>query len=96
MAVIGVGTKIGLVGGPGSFPSATRVFDRSTDEACIVQVPGTGLFGSGHWVVMAGFTFAFQASGTKPNIEIKALPKSEPQSSPGLPPFGHCMASFGF
>jgi len=29
----------------------------------MVQVPGTGLFGSGHWVVMAGFTFVFQASG---------------------------------
>src|SRR5438874_1635847 len=43
----GVGTKTGAVGGPVS-PSAARVTDRSTDEACMVQVPGTAWFGSGH------------------------------------------------
>jgi DNA-binding response OmpR family regulator len=30
------------------FPSAASVTDRSTDGACMVQVPGTDLFGSGH------------------------------------------------
>src|SRR5690242_12195620 len=47
----GVGTNTGAVGGPCAAPSATSVVDRSTVDACIVQVPATGLFGSGHWVV---------------------------------------------
>jgi len=89
----GVGTKIGAVGGLGAFPSAPSSTDKSTDDACIVHVPGTGLFGSGHWVATAGVVF--QASGTKPNSEISALPSAVPHSSVGLPPFGHCMASSG-
>jgi hypothetical protein len=43
----GVGTKIGMVGGP-VFPSTFSVTDKSTEEACMVQVPGTAWFGSGH------------------------------------------------
>jgi hypothetical protein len=45
---------------------------------------------------MAEFTFVFQASGTKPNKLINAVPSAGPQSSPGLPPLGHGIASFGF
>ncbi len=44
----GVGTKTGAVGGLGILPKAANVTDKSTEEACIVHVPGTGLFGSGH------------------------------------------------
>src|SRR4029077_5131510 len=87
---------MGAPGGPAILPSATSVLDRSTDDACIVQVPGTGLFGSGHCVEIVGLTFVFQASGTKPNNEINALPSAAPQSSPGRPPFGHGIASSGF
>jgi len=64
----------------------------STEEACIAQVPGTGLFGSGRCVLMFGF--ASQASG--PNRLISAFPSSTPQSSPGRPPSGHAIACFGF
>ena len=53
---------------------------------------GHGLFGSGHCVVMAGLTLAFQASGTKPNAEINAFPSATPQTSVGLPPF-NCRLS---
>src|SRR5262245_30066678 len=91
-----VGTKIGTFGGPGIFTRATRIFERSTDDACMVHVPGTGLLGSGHCVVMAGFTVVFHASGTAPNSSISFAPSSGPHSSPGLPPFGHAMASLGF
>src|SRR5690348_348251 len=87
---------MGAFGGPLIFPRAMSVLERSTDDACIVHVPGTGLFGSGHCVVIAGFTFAFHASGTKPNIEISALPNAAPHSSPVRPPLGHGIASFGF
>jgi hypothetical protein len=66
---LGVGTKVGAVGAP-VFPKAKSVFERSTDEACMVHVPGTGLFGSGHCVVIAGFTVLFHASGTNPNNEM--------------------------
>src|SRR5437868_816503 len=45
---------------------------------------------------MAGFTLVFHASGTKPKNLISAVPSAGPQSSPGLPPFGHGMASPGF
>src|SRR5262245_24993460 len=65
----GVGTNTGADGGPLS-PSANSVFDRSTDEACIVQVPATGLFGSGHWVEMAGLTVVFQATGSAQKSEV--------------------------
>src|SRR5215469_16966332 len=87
---------MGAVRGPLIFLSARSVFDKSTEEACMVQVPGTGLLGSGHWVVMAGFTFVFQASGRKPNMEIRAFPSAGPQSSVGLPPLGQAIASSGF
>src|SRR5207248_1391995 len=87
---------MGAVGGPGIFPRATSVSDKSTEEACMVHVPGTALFGSGHCVVMAGLTLVFQASGTKPKSLIKVWPRAVPQSSPGLPPFGQGMASAGF
>src|SRR5215471_8320414 len=40
----GVGTNSGADGGPVS-PSANSVFERSTDDACMVQVPATGLLG---------------------------------------------------
>src|SRR5262249_31996158 len=50
---VGVRTNTGPVGGPGIFPSATRVSDRSTEDACMVHVPGTGLLGSGHCVEIA-------------------------------------------
>src|SRR6185312_8732305 len=93
---LGVGTKMGALGGPDTLPSAISVLDRSTEEACMVQVPGTGLLGSGHCVVIAEFTLAFHASGTKPNMDINAWPSAVPQSSPGLPPLGHGMASAGF
>src|SRR5437764_13279633 len=93
---LGVGTKIFFVGGFGAFPSAAKVTDRSTEEACIVHVPGVGLFGSGHCVVMAELTFVFQASGTNPNALMSAAPRAGPQSSPGLPPSGQGIASFGF
>src|SRR5581483_7380289 len=78
------------------FPVVCSSTERSTEEACIVHVPGTGLLGSGHCVVMAGLTFVFQASGIAPNSAIKALPRAGPQSSPGRPPLGQGMASFGF
>jgi hypothetical protein len=58
------------VAGFGPFPSAASVCERSTDDACIVQVPGTGLFGSGHCVVIAALTFAFHASGRNPMAAI--------------------------
>jgi hypothetical protein len=45
---------------------------------------------------MAGFTLAFQASGTKPKKRINAAPSAGPHNSPGLPPFGHGIAWFGF
>src|SRR5574340_1492322 len=44
----GVGTKTGMVGGPGTLPSAIKGLERSTDDACIVHVPGTAWLGSGH------------------------------------------------
>src|SRR5581483_8897352 len=37
--LLGVGRKTFIAGG-GSFPSATSTAPRSTEEACIVQVPG--------------------------------------------------------
>src|SRR5215813_2799809 len=43
----GVGTNTGAVGGPVN-PRAESVIERSTEDACIVQVPATGLLGSGH------------------------------------------------
>src|SRR5215813_2214752 len=91
----GVGTKIGAIGGP-VFPSANRVLDRSTVDECMVQVPATGLFGSGHCVVMAGLTLFFQASGISPKKVIKAFPRAGPHSSPGLGLLGHGIASLGF
>src|SRR6185437_1282774 len=51
----GVGRKMLPVGGLAVMPSAPSSVDRSTDDACIVQVPGTGLFGSGHCVATAGW-----------------------------------------
>src|SRR5690349_10630798 len=92
---LGVGRKIGPVTGPGILPSATSTLERSTDEVCMVQVPGTGLPGSGHCVEIAGLTLLFQASGTAPNSAIKVWPRVLPQSSPGRPPLGHGMASSG-
>src|SRR5438309_33379 len=64
-------------------PGLASSTDKSTEDACMVHVPGTALLGSGHWVVMAGFTVCFQASGTKPNSEIKAFPSATPHSSVG-------------
>src|SRR5262249_8970445 len=92
---LGVGTNTGAVGGPGIFPSATRVADRSTEDACMVQVPGTGLFGSGHCVEIAWFTRVFHASGRAPNREMSFDPNSDPHSSPGLPQSGQGMAWVG-
>src|SRR5262249_43715432 len=69
--------------------------ERSTEDACIVHVPGAALLGSGHCVVMAGLTFVFHASGITPNSEMSALPSAGPQSSPGLPPLGQGIASLG-
>jgi hypothetical protein len=57
----GVGRNRGNRGGlgiPGLTASST---DRSTDEACMVQVPGTRWLGSGHWVATVGLLI--QASG---------------------------------
>src|ERR1051326_1352456 len=73
-------------------PSANSVVDRSTEEACMVQVPGTGLLGSGHCVGTRGL--AFQASGTNPKALTNALPRSGPQSSFVLIK-GHGIASPG-
>src|SRR5215831_15959997 len=87
---------MGILGGLGPLPSAASVTDRSTEEACIVQVPGTGLFGSGHCVVIAGLTVVFHASGTNPKAVINAFPSAGPHNSLGRPPFGHGIASFGF
>src|SRR5438477_11927987 len=92
---LGVGTKTGAVGRP-VFPKANKVSDRSTEEACMVQVPVTRWFGSGHCVVIAELTFRFHASGTAPKKWINTIPNFAPQSSVGLPPFGHDMASLGF
>ena len=39
----------------------------------MAQAPGTGLFGAGHCVV-AGLTFALQASLTEPNSESTCFP----------------------
>src|SRR5215471_124119 len=64
----GVGTKTWALAGEGALPNATNVCDKSTLEACMVQVPAAP-FGSGHWVAMAGLTLAFQASGSAPNSE---------------------------
>src|SRR5690348_184798 len=86
---------MGAFAGP-VLPSAANVTDRSTDEACIVQVPGTGWLGSGHWVVIAEFTFDFHASGMAPKNLINTSPKRLPHSSPRRPPLGHGMASSGF
>src|SRR5213594_2032863 len=72
----GVGTKIGAVGDPLGPANNT---DKSTEDACIVHVPGTALFGSGHCVVMAGFTFVFHASGTRPNMWMSACPNGPAQ-----------------
>src|SRR5207237_3181401 len=91
----GVGTIIGAAGGPCIFPKDTSVLDRSTEEACMVQVPGTWCLGSGHWVMMAELTFFFQASGTAPNSLINSAPSVAPQSSPRLPPFVQRIASPG-
>src|SRR5205823_9156547 len=93
---LGVGTNVFPVGGLGPFPKAASVTDKSTEEACMVQVPGVGLLGSGHCVVIAGFTFVFHASGTKPKALMSAAPRAGPHSSPGLPPFGQGIASLGF
>src|SRR5215469_1083667 len=90
----GVGTKILPVGGFAAFPRAASVTDKSTEEACIVQVLGTGLLGSGHCVETMGWVL--HASGRKPNALISAVPSAAPQSSPGRPPLGHGMASAGF
>src|SRR5215469_5449711 len=87
---------MGSLGGPGILPKATSVVDRSTDEACIVQVPGTGWFGSGHCVVIAGSTVFFQASGIKPKNLTSASPSLAPHNSFGLGRLGHLMASLGF
>src|SRR5437763_15654443 len=87
---------MGAVGGPGIFPRATSVSDKSTEEACMVHVPGTALFGSGHCVVMAGLTLVFQASGSKTKSLNKDWPRAGPQSSPGLTPVGPGSASAGW
>src|SRR5215469_6988247 len=86
---------MGAVAGPAILQSAINVCDKSTDEACIVHVPGTGWFGSGHCVVIAGFTFAFQASGIKPKNSMSFVPSAVPQSSVGRPPSGQGIASAG-
>src|SRR5215475_14281058 len=86
---------MGAVAGPWILLSAIRVCDRSTEEACMVQVPGTLWFGSGHCVVIAGLTVVFQASGRKPNSSISLAPNAGPQSSFGRPPLGHGMACAG-
>jgi hypothetical protein len=97
MAVIRRGHEYSAVGGPVVLPSATSVSDKSTDEACIVQVPGTGLFGSGHCVVMAGFTFAFQASGRTPKSEINFAPSAGPQKlHPACRQLGRASRRSGF
>src|SRR5215472_114053 len=57
----GVGTNKGAFGGFGMPGIPASRTDRSTEEACMVQVPGTGLFGSGHCVWTLGLVF--QASG---------------------------------
>jgi len=57
----GVGTNNGWVGGLGTLSIPASKTERSTEEACMVQVPGTGLFGSGHCVLTFGL--ASQASG---------------------------------
>src|SRR5689334_10551943 len=92
----GVGTNTGAVGGFGPAPSDASVTERSTDDACMVHVPGVGLFGSGHWVVIAGLTFAFHASGKAPKMEISVEPSAGPHTSPGLASAGQGMASLGF
>src|ERR1051326_8890086 len=74
----GVGTNRGAVGGP-VFPAAFSSTERSTEDACIVQVPGTALFGSGHWVGTAGCVF--QASGMNPKRLIRALRRAGTHSS---------------
>src|SRR5437870_13415312 len=89
----GVGTKTFMAGGPGVLPKATNVSDRSTDDACIVHVPGTGWLGSGHCVLTNGWVF--QASGTKPKNWMSAAPSAGPHNSPGRPPLGHGIASLG-
>src|SRR5262245_45352870 len=73
---LGVGTNIGCFGGLGKPGCPARRTDRSTEDECIVQVPGTGLFGSGHCVWTLGLVL--HASGTKPNRPISAFPRSVP------------------
>src|ERR1700730_3580425 len=59
---LGVGTNKGAIGGLGMPGIPASRTERSTEEACIVQVPGTGLFASGHCVWTLGVVL--QASGT--------------------------------
>ena len=56
-----------------AFPSAPSNTDKSTDDACIVQVPGTGLLGSGHWVATAGVVFLADPSPDRRAKLIDAL-----------------------
>jgi hypothetical protein len=86
---LGVGTKMGAVGTPLDPANSSG---RSTDDACIVHVPGTAGSGSGHCLATEGCVF--QASGTKRNILINCSP-AVPQSSVGLPPSGQGIASSG-
>src|SRR5215471_9075966 len=88
----GVGTNKGAFGGFGMPGIPASRTERSTEEACIVQVPGTGLLGSGHCVETRGLVF--QASGTNPKSLTNAAPKAGPQSSPDRKK-GHAIASFG-
>src|SRR5262249_17219930 len=88
----GVGTNTGAFGGLGISSIPASRTERSTEEACIVQVPGTGLFGSGHCVLTLGVVFFNHASGMWPHSLISAFPRSTPQSSPGRPPLGHSIA----
>jgi hypothetical protein len=77
---LGVGTNTLTVGGP-VFPVTFNRTEMSTEDACIVHVPGAA-FGSGHCVKTAGWVL--HASGTKPNRPISVFPRVGPQSSPGL------------
>src|SRR5947209_746950 len=57
----GVGTNRGAFGGFGKPGIPASRMERSIEDGCMVQVPGTGLFGSGHCVLMLGCVF--HASG---------------------------------
>jgi len=89
----GVGKNTLPIGGFSILPSVASRTERSTLDACIVQVPGTGLFGSGHCVATVGVVL--QASGTNQNSVISVLPSSTPHSSSGRGVPGHGIASSG-